>query len=150
MAGVSMNETEREAFLAEPHVAVLAIASGNERPPLAVPVFYHYQPGGSFTFFTNTQGRKSRKMKLIHVNSVLTLAVQEEQFPYKHVLVEGTVVAIDQPPTFEAPYQIARRYMPDDQARGFVEAEFSNPDTQFTLVTIRPDRWITQDLSKAG
>jgi hypothetical protein len=39
--------------------------------------------------------------------------------------------------------------MPDDQARGFVETELNNPDSQFTLVTIRPDRWITQDLSKA-
>jgi hypothetical protein len=89
-------------------------------------------------------------MTLIRVDGVVSLAIQEEQFPYKHVLVEGTVTSIDQPPAFEAPYEVARRYMPDEHARGFVEAEFGNPDSQFTLVTIRPDHWITQDFSKAG
>ncbi len=47
---------EREAFLAEPHIAVLSVSSGSERPPLTLPIWYHYQPGGTITFFTGTQG----------------------------------------------------------------------------------------------
>jgi hypothetical protein len=52
---------EREAFLAEPHIAVLSVASASERPPLTLPIWYGYQLGGNITFFTGTQGRPARK-----------------------------------------------------------------------------------------
>ena len=148
MADLSMTEVERNTLLAEPHVAVLAVSSGNERPPLAVPVFYRYEAGGNFTFFTNTQGRTSRKLDLIKVAGVVRITVQDEQFPYKYVSAEATLVSIEQPPKFEGPYEIVRRYMPDEHARGFVEAELGLPESIFTLVTVKPTRWSSQDISK--
>ena len=42
-----MTDEERDAFLAEPHVAVLAILRA-ARPPSTSPVSYH-QPGGNVT-----------------------------------------------------------------------------------------------------
>ena len=60
-----MTEAEREAFLAEPRTAIISVASGGDRPPLAVPIHYAYEPGGDITFFTNTEGRTSRKSELI-------------------------------------------------------------------------------------
>lgn len=60
-----LTERERQDFVAEPHIAVLSVASGSDRPPLAVPLFYAYQSGGNITFFTGTQGRRPRKVGLI-------------------------------------------------------------------------------------
>ncbi len=96
-----MTEKERQEFLAEPHVAVLSVASGADRPPHTTPVWYAYEPGGDVTFFTGTQGRKSRKSSLIRRAGVLSLTVQQEEFPYRYVTVEGTVVGEDRPPSAE-------------------------------------------------
>ena len=55
-----LTESEREEFLAAPHIAVLSVASDDARPPLTVPIWYAYQPGGNITFFTGTMGRQAR------------------------------------------------------------------------------------------
>lgn len=142
-----MTEPEREAFLAEPRVAVLSVAADDDRPPLTVPVWYGYQPGGNLTFYTGTQGRKARKTSLIRKAGVLSLSVQHDEFPYKYVTVEGTVVAVDQPPSAARMLAIARRYLPEEQAEGFIQAELDHPGPDLVLFTIRPDRWLTADFS---
>ena len=143
-----MTEQERQEFLADLHVAVLSVASDGDRPPLAVPVWYAYRPGGHLSFFTGTQGRKARKTRLIQTAGVLSLSVQREEFPYKYVTVEGTVVRTDRPPSAEQMLAIARRYLPEEAARGFVEAELEHPSSELVLFTIRPDRWLTADFAE--
>jgi nitroimidazol reductase NimA-like FMN-containing flavoprotein (pyridoxamine 5'-phosphate oxidase superfamily) len=151
--GVTMSPqltgAERDDFLAEPHVAVLAIPRG-ERPPHTTPVWYHHQPGGNVTFFTGTQGRKSRKADLIEQAGVISLCVQQETFPYKYVTVEGTIVQIDRPPAAERALAIVRRYLPEEQAQGFVAAELDNPTGEFVLYSVRPDHWHSFDFSDAA
>lgn len=142
-----MTERERQAFLAEPHVAVLSVASDDDRPPLTVPLWYGYRPGGDITFFTGTQGRKARKIRLIEKAGVLSLSVQHGEFPYRYVTVEGTVVGEDRPPSAEQMLAIARRYLPEEAARGFVEAELGHPESELVLFTVRPDRWLTLDFA---
>ena len=139
---------ERDAFLAEPHVAVLAIPRG-DRPPHTTPVWYHQQPGGNVTFFTGTQGRKSRKVDLIEEAGVVSLCVQQETFPYKYVTVEGTIVQIDRSPSAEQVLAIVHRYLPEEQARGFVAAELDHPTGEFVLYSVRPDHWHSLDFSDA-
>jgi hypothetical protein len=78
----------------------------------------------------------------------VSLTVQREEFPYGYVTVEGTVVAIDRPPYAEQALAIAGRHMPEEQARGFVEAEIAHPAGEFVLFTVRPDRWISFDFSE--
>jgi nitroimidazol reductase NimA-like FMN-containing flavoprotein (pyridoxamine 5'-phosphate oxidase superfamily) len=143
-----MTEREREEFLAALHVAVLSVQSDDGRPPLAVPVFYHYAPGGNLTFFTNTQGTRSRKVRLITKAQMLTFVVQQENPPYKFVMVEGSVVDAARPPEAEAMLPIVRRYMPEEYAQGFVQGELSHPDSQLVLYTVRPDRWSSTDFSE--
>lgn len=87
-----MTERERQEFLAGPHVAVLSVARGGDRPPHTTPVWYAYEPGGEVTFFTGTQGRRSRKADLVREAGRLSLTVQREDFPYGYVTVEGSVV----------------------------------------------------------
>src|SRR3712207_5170638 len=138
---------ERQAFLAEPHVAVLSVACDNGRPPLTVPVWYGYQPGGNITFFTGTGGRTARKTGLIQTAGAVSVCVQREEMPYKYVTVEGTVMQVDQPPSAEQMLAIIRRYLPEEYAQAFVKAELENPQMQVVLFTIRPDRWLTADFS---
>src|SRR5829696_4503589 len=119
-----LTERERQAFLAEPHIGVLSVASDDGRPPLAVPLWYDYEPGSNLTFFTGTQGRRARKAGLIEKAGVLSLTVQREEFPYRYVTVEGTVVGEERrPPSAERALAVAHRYLPEEAARGFVETE---------------------------
>jgi nitroimidazol reductase NimA-like FMN-containing flavoprotein (pyridoxamine 5'-phosphate oxidase superfamily) len=142
-----LTERERQAFLAEPHIAVLSVASDDGRPPLAVPLWYGYEPGSNLTFFTGTQGRRARKTGLIEKAGVLSLTVQREEFPYRYVTVEGTVVGEERPPSAERALAVARRYLPEEAARGFVEAELRHPESEFMLFEVRPDRWLTFDFA---
>lgn len=142
-----MTEQEREEFLAGLHVAVLSVARDDARPPLTVPVFYGYQPGGDISFFS---GSHARKTPLIRKAGVLSLTVQREEPPYKYVTVEGTVVRTDQPPSAEQMLPVVRRYMPEEQAQGFVGSVLENPDIEYVLFTLRPDRWLTADFADEG
>jgi len=137
-----MNEQERQAFLAGPHIGVLSVANTDGRPPHSIPLWYAYEPGGDLTFFTGTQERKARKTALIRRAGAITLTVQREEFPYKYVTVEGTVVGIDGSPTTEAMLAIIRRYLPEEGARGFVASEL--------LFTVRPDRWLAFDFGEGA
>lgn len=140
-----LTEQERQEFLAEPRVAVVSVASDDGRPPLSVPVWYGYEPGGDLSFFTGTQGRKARKDRLIERAGVVSLSVQHGEMPYRYVTVEGSVVQADRPPSTEQMLAVAGRYLPEDHARGFVEAELAHPDSQLVLFTVRPDRWLSFD-----
>ena len=137
-----MNEQESQAFLAEPRVGVLTVASDDARPPLAVPIWYHYEPGGDVTFFTGTQGRRARKTRLIERHGVVSLCVQRPEMPYKYVTVEGTITAIDRTPSADQVLAIVRRYLPEEYAQGFARAELGAASETFVLFTIRPDRWL--------
>jgi nitroimidazol reductase NimA-like FMN-containing flavoprotein (pyridoxamine 5'-phosphate oxidase superfamily) len=142
-----MTEQEREDFLAEIRVAVVSVAATDGRPPLVAPVWYAYEPGGNLTFFTGTHGHKARKIGLIERAGVLTMSIQHGEMPYKYVTVEGTVVQADRPPSVEQMLAVARRYLPEEHAQGFVEAELGHEQSELVLYTIRPDRWQTSDFS---
>jgi len=144
MAG-PLSESEAQAFLAAPHVAVLSVASDDARPPLTTPIWYAYEPGGNCSFFTGTMGRATRKARLIHHAGVVALCVQREEPPYRYVTIEGTVVQVDRPPTAEQMLAIVRRYLPPQQAEGFVTAELGRLDSRVAVYTVRPDRWLSFD-----
>ena len=141
-----MTEREREAFLAEPRTAIISVAAGDGRPPLAVPIHYAYEPGGDITFFTNTERRTSRRSKLIeHAGGRLTLTVQHPEWPYRYVTVECTVVRADQPPSSEQILAVARRFMPEEDAQGLAASEVNDPESTMILYAARPDRWLAMD-----
>ena len=133
-----MTEQERQAFLAEPRVGVMSVASDDARPPHTVPVWYAYQPGGNLTFFTGSQGRTTRKTGLIRKAGVLSFSVQHPEPPYKYVTVEGTVTSIEQPPSADQMLAIVRRYIPGGAAQDFVNAELEHPGPGPVLFTVRP------------
>jgi nitroimidazol reductase NimA-like FMN-containing flavoprotein (pyridoxamine 5'-phosphate oxidase superfamily) len=142
-----LTEQEREAFLTEPRVAVLSLPSNDERPPLAFPVWYGYQPGGEITYYTHRTEPKSRKLRLLHEGSVVSLCMQREELPYKYVTVEGTVVEENEAPSVEQMVAIVRRYLPEDDARAYVNGEMES-GVNLVLFTIRPDRWAGLDFGE--
>ena len=135
---------EREAFLAEPHVAVLSLPSDNERPPLAFPVWYGYEPGGDITYYSYRTEPKSRKLRLLREGTAVSLCMQREEVPYKYVTVEGTVVEEIEAPTDEQMLAIVRRYLPAQDARAYLDGERTS-GVALVLFTIRPDRWAGLD-----
>src|SRR5918993_2649475 len=121
-----LTELEREAFLADPHIAVLSLPSDDDRPPLAFPIWYGYQPGGEITYYTHRTEPKSRKLRLLHQGTAVSLCVQREELPYKYVTVEGTVVTVNEAPTAEQQFAIVRRYLSSDDAQAYINGELAS------------------------
>jgi hypothetical protein len=137
----TLTATEREQFLAEPRIGVLSVAADDGRPPLTVPVWHAYQPGGELTFFTGTQGRTARKVALLEKAGKVSFCVQKPDFPYRYATVEATIVKADRSPAIDDVVAITGRYLPPDAARGFAESEINHPGRTFVLFHARPDRW---------
>jgi hypothetical protein len=142
---IAMTKKEREAFLAEVHVGVLAISESG-RGPLAVPVWYAYEPGGELRFVT---ARGSRKGKLITQAARLSLCAQTETAPYKYVSVEGPIVGRDASDVERDLRPIARRYLGPQGGDAYVDGTRGEHGDDM-LVRLRPERWLTVDFAKGG
>lgn len=137
----AFSETQRQAFLADKHVAVLSVAATEGRPPASVPIWYDYTPGGDVRIMT---GPSSRKARLITQTGAVTLVVQREEPPYQYVVVEGTVVETTNPAPADVQESIAIRYLGEEGGRAFVQ---SMEGVEEVLFTIRPDRWLSADFT---
>ncbi|MGP3915279.1 pyridoxamine 5'-phosphate oxidase family protein [Nonomuraea sp. 10N515B] len=138
-----LSVAEREAFLAEPHIAGLAVEAGDGRGPLAVPVWYDYSPGGELRFLTDGD---SVKAKLIAKAGRFSMLVQRVSPTYRYVSVEGPVVRTD-PTTLEDLTRISARYLPPDAAAGYVQGADLHALVTFVM---RPERWLSADLGALG
>ncbi len=137
-----MSEKEREAFLADLHVAVFSVEEPG-RGPLTAPIWYWYDVGGEPWILT---GEDSRKGKLLSNAKRFSLCVQTETPPYKYVTVEGPVAAIERPGLEEHARPLARRYLGEEMGDAYVARD---PElTGQILVRMKPERWLTTDYSK--
>lgn len=141
---LAMSAAEREAFLAGPHVGILSVADDAGRAPLAMPVWYAYEPGGEITFIT---GRDSRKMALVRAAGRVSLVAQEAALPYRYVSVEGPVVGFEDPARPEDRRAMAERYLGAEGGAEYLEATKDAADTM-VLTRVRPERWYTRDYTK--
>ena len=85
---LAMTPVEREAFLAEVHVAVVTVADDDGRGPLAIPLWYDYQPGGEIILVTDGN---SRKAQLIRKAGRVTVCAQTQEMPYRYAFVESPI-----------------------------------------------------------
>jgi PPOX class probable F420-dependent enzyme len=139
---VTMSRAEREAFLAGVHVAVLSVVVAEHSAPLAVPVWYSYQPGGTVTVSTR---RGSRKAAAIAAAGRFSLCAQDERPPYKYVTIEGPAV-IEEIEHAER-LALARRYLGAEGGDAFIAA---NPgDDSDVAIRMTPEHWMTADFSQA-
>jgi len=136
----SMSREEREVFLAEVHVGVLAVASADGRGPLTVPVWYAYRPGGTVDVIT---GDETRKAAAIRAAGRFSLCAQDEQPPYKYVTVEGPVT-IEQA-SHDERLGMAHRYLGVEGGDWYVSA---NPTGGQIVFRMTPEHWLTVDYGK--
>lgn len=136
----TMSSAEREAFLADVQIGVIAVERP-DRAPLAVPVWYGYQPGGDVVLWTE---RDSVKEKLIRAAGRFSIAVQDEQPPYRYVTAEGDVTAIEPAQDYEA-RAIAVRYLGEEEGNAFTD---QNLGADSVIIRMRPRRWLSTDYSK--
>lgn len=136
----TMTRTEREKFLAELHVGVIAVERP-DRAPLAVPIWYGYEPGGEVVLWTDAGTLKER---LIRAAGRFSITAQVEQPPYRYVTAEGAVTAIDAASP-EVVRAIAVRYLGPEEGAAFAEQNLG-PDS--VVIRMRPERWLSTDYSK--
>jgi PPOX class probable F420-dependent enzyme len=137
-----MSRAEREAFLADVHVGVLSIPEPG-RGPLAVPIWYGYEPGGDVVVVT---GAASRKGRLLLASPRVSLCAQSEAPPYRYVSVEGAVVSVAPADRERDVRPLARRYLGPELGDRYVEATDGSEES--VVVRIRPERWLTVDYAK--
>jgi nitroimidazol reductase NimA-like FMN-containing flavoprotein (pyridoxamine 5'-phosphate oxidase superfamily) len=138
MATGSMSAAERDEFLADVHVGILAVDEPG-RGPLALPVWYQYENG---EVMIGMDGN-SVKATLLRAAGRATLTVQTEEPPYKYASVEGPVVIeADQRDDF----QMASRYLGAELGRWYAD---TNPSTdESVVVRLTPEHWRTMDFAK--
>jgi nitroimidazol reductase NimA-like FMN-containing flavoprotein (pyridoxamine 5'-phosphate oxidase superfamily) len=140
-----MAQQEKEIFLADVHVGIISIPQA-ERAPLAIPIWYAYEPGKEIRFVT---GGSSQKGRLLTLNSKVSLCVQEEQMPYKYVSVEGTVVSIDPADVERDIRPLARRYYGREGGDQYINRVYgSGVADGDLLIRVRPQRWVAADYSR--
>jgi len=135
-----MTSDEREQYLAGVHVGVIAVERP-DRAPLAVPIWYGYQPGGEVLLWTESD---SVKHKLIRDAGRFAITVQDENPPYKYVTAEGDVTGIA--PAEDAQVrELAVRYLGQQAGGQFAE---QNLTPTSVVIRMRPQRWLSTDYSR--
>lgn len=134
-----MTAGEREAFLADRHVGIISINSGEGRAPFAVPVWYSYEPGGVVTVLTAPDTLKAR---LVKATGNYTLTAQDEEPPYKYVAVSGPLVETSDPTDPDERLAMAQRYLGEEGGRGYMAEMGSHPNAAFRM---RPTVWRSFD-----
>jgi nitroimidazol reductase NimA-like FMN-containing flavoprotein (pyridoxamine 5'-phosphate oxidase superfamily) len=135
---MDMTIEERDAFLSDVHVGILAIAR-KEKGPLALPIWYLYE-GGDIVIGMDGG---SLKAKLLRAAGRATMTVQTETPPYKYVSVEGPIVLRAEQ---RDDLVMATRYLGPELGVWYTE---NSPSTETSVVArLTPDRWLTCDFAK--
>lgn len=139
---LAMSRSEREGFLAQPHVGIVSIAEAG-RAGLVAPIWYGYTPERGVWLIT---AETSRKGKLLAQSRRFALCVQNAEPPaYQYVSVEGPVVEVRSAALEEDYRPMAHRYLGPELGDRFADGAYTGHDL---LYVMRPERWLTADYSK--
>ena len=143
MADTRMTDQERQTFLADLHVGVLAIPRPSG-PPLSAPIWYDYEPGGDIRVLV---GPTSLKARLMSEGTEVTMVAQQEELPYAYVSVEGVVSEIRTGDIDRDLLPMATRYLGEKMGQGYADA---NAGSDQLHISIQPRRWLTVDYAKSA
>ena len=136
---LAMPEAERQQYLAGAHVGVLSVAGPGA--PLQSPVWYDYEPGGDVVV---NIAASSRKAELLAESGTASLCVQNEELPYRFVVVSGPVAT--EPADDEVRRRIATRYLPAEMVEGYLSG--SGDVADMLTVRLTPTTWRSNDFSR--
>ena len=128
-----MSEQEREEFLKEANVAVLATVGGGGRAH-AAPIWYLYEDG----VFIMSTGRGSQKHRNVEAHPEITLVVDRRSLPYYAVMAQGRA-EIGPRLADEERRRMAVRYLGEELARAYLE-RVSGEDS--VTIRLRPRKLI--------
>ena len=140
-----MTRDDREAFLAGLHVGILTVDEPG-RGPLAVPVWYLYEPGGVIVVVTRPQARKAC---LLVAGARVAFCAQSEEMPPKYVTVQGRVVSAEPADVARDVKPVVRKYLGAEVGDAYVDNTRPN-GTDEIVVRIRPERWYSRDFGRTG
>ena len=145
-----MTNEERDAFLLERRLGVVAIGR-KDKGPLMAAIWYRYVDG----VIEMLMGDTSLKAKLLHAEGRASLAIVDGSYPYRTVTVEGPV-EISQlgAETRGALLLMATRYFgtsggeayTDDFMTKLTADDWQGHGTGELRVRITPERWRTEVL----
>ncbi|MGE2717539.1 pyridoxamine 5'-phosphate oxidase family protein [Mycolicibacterium litorale] len=135
-----MTNDEREQFLADVRVGVIAVER-SDRAPLSVPIWYGYRPGGEVVLWTESE---SVKHKLIRDAGRFAITVQDEKPPYRYVTAEGDVTSIDAADDAEV-RALAVRYLGAEAGESFTD---ENLTPTSIVIRMRPQRWLSMSYAE--
>lgn len=138
---MALERDDAQALLAEPLVAVIAVEEAG-RPPLAVPIWYAYEPGGDVWIITE---RESLKARALRAARSCTLVVDEVQPRTRYVSVACDLVD-ERAATPDDGRAMAERYLPPEAVEGYLEFAGANIGAEVVL-TLRPTHWRSADLT---
>jgi len=136
-----MTRAQREEFLAGVHVGVISV-SIEATKSLPLPIWYSYEPGGDVAIFT---GPDSVKGRAIEANGWFSLCAQQEEPPYKYVVVEGPVTSVEECDQ-ETVRAMACRYLGEEAGDDYAETMAADGFAS-KLYKMTPQRWYTADYS---
>ena len=134
-----MSRDDREKFLADAHVGVIAVERP-DRAPLSVPIWYGYEPGGEVVLWTESESLKHR---LIRDAGRFSITAQDEQPPYRYVSAEGDVTGISDADDATV-RELAIRYLGEFEGNEFAD---ENLTPTSILIRMRPRSWLSADYS---
>ena len=127
---------ERETFLADVHVGVISMADEG-RGPLAVPIWYTYEPGGELRVVTARASRKGRRLARA---GRFSLCAQTETPPYQYVSVEGPIMATEAADLDRDLRPLAHRYLDADRGDRYIEqTRDAHAHAENVLIRMRPE-----------
>ena len=131
-----MNSDDRDNFLNEVRVGVLAIER-DDKGPLCAPIWYRYSTDVGFEI---AMAYDSAKSLLLRRHGAATVCVQDEQLPYRYVTAEGEAVVelMTGEERDDVLRDIAVRYLGGELGNQYADAF---PGHDEAKVTIKPRRW---------
>lgn len=122
-----LNDTERDAFLAEPGIIMNIATVDAEGAPLVTPIWYIYEEGR--IWFTPRQ--RSEWLRHIRNDNRIAMSIDEASQPYRKVVVRGRAqidFEVGEDDAWRDRYRrIAARYIPTDDANAYVDGTDDQP-----------------------
>ncbi|MBI2166506.1 MAG: pyridoxamine 5'-phosphate oxidase family protein [Chloroflexi bacterium] len=138
MGKLTMTRQEMERFLQEPRLTFVATLTKTGHPHVT-PIWSYYD--GKYFYMTLMDGNP--KTRALARDSRIALAINNDSFPYKAVVVHGNTELVrgNVRPTV---LNICRKYMPDN-AEGIADMLMKDPQV---IAKVTPTRVYTWDQSK--
>ena len=137
---MALTLTERQEFLAQPHIGALAVTAAPDRAPLNVPIWYQYTPGGELWRLTGAGSKKIRRLAAAGRFSIMAQGVTPA---VRYVTAEGPILRVE-PMTDAQHREMAARYLAPEQVGPYLEFAVSHGEQ--VAVFMRPEQWLSADM----